>query len=233
MSYNLISTAQLGIGTWLAYSGINNLGTLNRQPRGEESHPQKKYIETAKIIFGLWMMLGGISKIYVEDNLDVFDPTKCDPHRLDLILEKGNKINRGAWGEIYESPETIKHFELFKSTQGITCENFLPWRDEFGPLDYVDGVKYVDLSKPIMWGIAPGERPFIAVRHMCENLKQGVQVFFQRYHDIGRKPLYAAGHAPSCIPYSLKTPFAQRVEWMKDLFEKGKAQCGNETISLA
>ncbi len=63
----------------------------------------------------------------------------------------------------------------------------LSWQDRFheGKTGYIDGVKPEDLASPIMRGVDPWSRPFLAL-HTEESLKSGekttgAEVLFQRY----------------------------------------------------
>src|SRR6185295_420997 len=67
-------------------------------------------------------------------------------------------------------PETtvVKVFEVFNETQGIRCDNYLPWKDAYeGPTEYLDRISSNDLSKSAMWGIDSADRPYLALKYSC------------------------------------------------------------------
>ncbi len=82
----------------------------------------------------------------------------------------------------------FKVFEVFKETQGIRCDNYLPWDDAFeGGTGYIDRIELNHLSKSAMWGIARANRPHITLKYSCTNeppgkeMGSGVVTLFQRY----------------------------------------------------
>lgn len=108
---------------------------------------------------------------------------------------------------------TSKMFRVFNETVGITCENYLPWKEKFhlGGTGYIDGVFKDDLPSSSGWGIDPAKRPFIALKYECLTndaavTKPAVGAFalFQRYTNVG--DLVAKGEhgrVKYCPPYAL------------------------------
>lgn len=90
-----------------------------------------------------------------------------------------------------------KTFKVLKDTHGISCDNFLTYKEKFiGGTDYVDGIKPEDMNQSVMWGIDRGSRPYIAVKYVCDKVSQGVTTFFQRYTDYGAQ--VASGDHTAC-----------------------------------
>jgi hypothetical protein len=104
----------------------------------------------------------------------------CNMTKLEALLEHG-----GHTGDV---------FKVLNETQGISCNNFLPYKKIFvGPTGYVDGVQQQDMTKPVMWGIDEFERPFVAMKYLCNKsdsefgvggVAKGAFTLFQRYTDI-------------------------------------------------
>ena len=107
----------------------------------------------------------------------------CPIKKLESILNKGEKeaLNpeeHWPFGPKNSLINTQKntwvgaYFEnLNKTEEGITCDNFLSWKERFhrGGTGYIDGIKVKDVSKALSWGIDPDKRPFIAIKHRCPN----------------------------------------------------------------
>ena len=54
-----------------------------------------------------------------------------------------------------ESSKVNRFIGIVEKNQGITCENYLPWKDSFhrGGTGYIDGINTTDLKEPVVWGI--------------------------------------------------------------------------------
>lgn len=120
----------------------------------------------------------------------------CPIHALKDIL------NYGGSDSI-----TAKTFEILEDTQGISCDNYLPWQNEFhrGGTGYIDGIFGRHLQKPVMWGIDSVKRPYVAIKYVCNETKEETVTFFQRYPNTGESVVPGTPDA-SCYLGSLN-PF--------------------------
>jgi hypothetical protein len=82
---------------------------------------------------------------------------------------------------------TAKTFKVLEDTQGISCDNYLPWQNEFhqGGTGYIDGIHATHLQKPAMWGINQWKRPYVAIKYVCDQTTEGAVALFQRYTGSG------------------------------------------------
>ena len=117
----------------------------------------------------------------------------CSISKLEQLLEFGTK------GSI-----TSRVFSLVNETDGISCENFLPWQDRFyaGVSGYIDGISASVMNKAVQWGIDPAMRPFVAIKSLCNDAHVGAVAIFQRYTGPGNL-MVAGGHfqgPQDCFP---------------------------------
>jgi len=117
---------------------------------------------------------------------------------------------KGVLQKTGENSATSRVFSALSETQGVTCENFLPWQEAFhrGGTGYIDGIHSDQLSKDVMWGIDQWQRPFIAMKYLCQKVLpeglsekiQGATTLFQRYTNAAF--LVTGGHfeAKHCMP---------------------------------
>lgn len=143
-----------------------------------------------------------------------FDSSTCDLAGLKAQI----KEHGGA--------TTHKLFNIVEKTKGLSCDNYLPWKDSFhaGGTGYIDGVRPDDLSQSVMWGIDPWQRPFVAIRHTCDKVTNGAVAFFQRY--TGSGPVVGGGHhmAYQCMSTPGTWGTDRDITWLTDLLEKGSAE---------
>lgn len=101
-----------------------------------------------------------------------------------------NNVDRlNAILEIRSASDAIVHlFNLVKSVIPVTEENYLSFQDNFiGLLGRIDNIVADDLKYPVMWGIDPNNRPFIAFKYEYrqkdseKSLKLRTQTLFQQY----------------------------------------------------
>ncbi len=91
------------------------------------------------------------------------------------------------------------------TTSLVVCtkDNILPWQDEFhrGGTGYIDGIKPDDLKQPIMCGVDPWGRYFLALKYTCRGQEEGGEdkkktigavALFQRY--TGENLIVPGGH---------------------------------------
>jgi len=84
----------------------------------------------------------------------------------------------GVLKEMGQNSTMAKVFNIFKETQGVSCKNYLPFRDEFSDkLDQhmISGIRSEDMQGPYMWGIDKFNRTFIAIRYACSQLSAGAE----------------------------------------------------------
>lgn len=80
--------------------------------------------------------------------------------------------------------------------------SMIEWRDEFhrGGTGYIDGIHYNDLKEPVQCGIDSHGRAFMAMRYVCNVVKDqikkvsyGAIAIFQRYSN-SPTPIVSGGH---------------------------------------
>ncbi|MBS0615168.1 MAG: hypothetical protein JSR58_01280 [Verrucomicrobia bacterium] len=108
---------------------------------------------------------------------------------------------------LMQQKENSKVAQLFQKVKEISEENYLPWKDAFCTVGsyYIDAITTVDLTKPIMWGIAPGDRPFLVFgysyqeQNNCSEIKQESITIYQQnpnnYNDL------QIGNSDKMLPY--------------------------------
>ncbi len=133
-------------------------------------------------------------------------------------------------------------YELLEKTRGITCENFLPWRNSFhgyGVGEYMDGIRPHHLKESVMWGVDNWKRFFVAIKAKCsDSLDEKMALMFQRYSGSPNS-IYGAGswmESSGCFPWADGLTFyAGWQDRIVELFTNGAAHFTGKTenISLA
>lgn len=190
MSFNSVkSCLALGVGTACVIHG----GCTYLTSYLDQNDSQKK-LSVAVMSIGMANIALGVGFLYAaeapaiepeieqESNATCFahslhsqemlNPSTCPIRALTTILHNGGS-----------SSIVAKVFEVFYETQGISCDNYLPWQDKFAKYDYIDGIRSEDLSTSAMWGIDPWLRPFITFKAVCNEAGTNVVTLFQRYFD--------------------------------------------------
>lgn len=161
-----------GVGLTV-YGGYKYL-TAGRKPAYEVSQQKK---------VGLVFVAVGVTAIAVGAGL-IYSATG-PIHVLKDILNKGGRDSI-----------TAKTFKVLEDTQGISYDNYLPWQDEFhlGGTGYIDGIDPKHLGKPAMWGIDQWNRPYVAIKYVCNQTIQGAVALFQRYSSSGDPMVWGGSH---------------------------------------
>ena len=74
--------------------------------------------------------------------------------------------------------KTNRIFKILQETRGIALGNYLPWSDTFSVQTIPGGRKHIsrinpsNLNRPVMWGIDPTGRPFIAFKYLFRKFRQ-------------------------------------------------------------
>ena len=214
------------VGAYMTYSGIRGIAT---------SSENKSYsYEMAKVALGAAILGHQIDVLTGGDGLAkrvtslMGKTVKAIPEPTPIGETASTCDLAGLKAQIKEhgGATTHKLFNIVEKTKGLSCDNYLPWKDSFhGGTGYIDGVRPDDLSQSVMWGIDPWQRPFVAIRHTCDKVKNEAVVFFQRYTGSGSGPVVSSGYYISyeCMS-TLGTWGKDRdITWLTDLLEKGSA----------
>lgn len=190
-------SAPFTIGIGLAvYGGIKYL-IANQKPANEVRQQQK---------IGLRFVAAGVAAIAFNVGRTAiasqFSKNPVSPPAVDegaSTIEGVSSCSITALRGILDSGGsdsiTAKTFKVLEDTKELSCDNHLPWRNEFhfGRSCYIDGIDAKNLAKPAMWGIDPRKRPFVAIKYVCNETKEGAVAFFQRGPDSGYE-LKPGGH---------------------------------------
>jgi hypothetical protein len=211
MSFNVAATS-IATGLGLTVYGSYKYIIAIQKPTNEISQQKKIGLElvaagVAAIAMGAGIIYSGEATSTVEDELrknpefmlralnpeatsKVEEVAGCPIDALKDILKAGEPDYSGGSDSI-----TAKTFKVFEDTQGISCDNYLPWQNEFhrGGTGYIDGIHTKHLQKPAMWGIDQWKRPYIAIKYVCDQTKEGAVALFQRYTNSG-STLASGGH---------------------------------------
>lgn len=105
-----------------------------------------------------------------EGNLLIPNKVTCPADNLKEILKAGGSDSI-----------TAKTFRVLEDTQGISCDNYLPWQNEFNKegINRIDGINTTHLQKPVMWGIDNWKRPYIAIKYVCNQNNETLLTLFQ------------------------------------------------------
>jgi len=229
MTINLAPIALTSIGAYAIGSGLAETRT---KPEGQPKGWGMAKVALGVAMVGVGLHLGlnsmlenpnstlrgwdistnpALERFHLGSNADgTFDPTKCDLSHLNSLIHKEG-----------DSTFTSKIFTLLDETRGVTCDNYLPWQDIFmGPTGYIDSIKPGDLDQLVQWGVDKWQRPFIAVKQIC-NEEAGAIAYFQRYTEIDSSWVTGkdfANLACSKELWSRGRPFEKHAEWLTDLF---------------
>ena len=227
MSFNVaVSSIATGLG-FTVYGGYKYL-TACQKPNGE-SNQQKKHglgfaaAGVAAIAVGAGVIYSGATTNQTAENpfIPAATPTisevastiekvaSCPIDTLRSLLNDGGKCSL-----------TAKTFNVLDDTQGISCDNFLPWRDEFnhGTSGYIDGIKATHLEKPAMWGIDQSNRPFIAIKYLCDQTTEGVVAIFQRFTSFGARVVSGGHFKPAgCYLGPLEPAYNRQISFLGNL----------------
>ena len=96
-------------------------------------------------------------------------------------------------------------------------------------LDYIDGIREIDMKKPVMWGIDNCRRLFVAIRKTSYHIDDGtlvdsdiVETFFQRYSNEG--DVWTSGSRYSSITEIIQSKMEEKqYETFKNLILTGEA----------
>ncbi|NGX60068.1 MAG: hypothetical protein KR126chlam3_01230 [Chlamydiae bacterium] len=62
-----------------------------------------------------------------------------------------------------------------------TCKNYLPWKDSFSQgAGSIDGISNSDMKSPVMWGIDPFDRFFVAMEYSCNKVQRSIVAVFPK-----------------------------------------------------
>lgn len=165
---------------------------------------------------GFAVIAGGIAisadamKFFTPISLPQAEPVAEAPKVIEGVFNCSLDSLKGVLQRSGENSTTSRVFNILNETRGVTCENFLPWQEAFhrGGTGYIDGVHSNHLSNDVMWGIDQWQRPFIAMKYLCQKITpeglsekiQGATALFQRYTNMDL--LVTGGHFESkyCLP---------------------------------
>ena len=122
-------------------------------------------------------------------------------------LAEGSSRCLLKYKEKFPESLTFKIVDLLLNSPLIQEDSYLCWQSHFvSNAGFIDYVKPEDLKKPIMWGIDPHKRLFIAIRTKLEELKdsQSNQIIYKyeaHYHqDIHLKTELGVETFFQCLP---------------------------------
>jgi hypothetical protein len=188
--YGSVGAAAIGAGM-IAYGGYK-YATAN-EGASEQKQLALKSLKIGAAVFalGAFFLYGNdfSSNAAVKPQMPVKVLPVCHNHMsgksavslLNEIFGCPNEDLREILNGADSNSLVAKTFKTLADTQGLSCNNYLPWSDNYqGFTDYIDRIRPDDLKEPVMWGIDPCGRLFIAVRYVCDQTKEGAVAFFQK-----------------------------------------------------
>lgn len=165
------------------YGGYKYLATTHRT--ASEINEQKK-AGLKLVAAGVAAIALGVGLIYSGTTTKVEATASSPPidTLTDIEAFKSCPIDalKTLFNEIGRHSLVSKAFEVLEDNQGISCSNYLPWKEEFsGAIGRISHIKAADLKKPVMWGIDELRRPYIAFRYVCDQTREGAATLFQRF----------------------------------------------------
>lgn len=229
MSFNLGVTC-CGGGIGLTIYGGYQYVTASQKPVDKASEQRE---------MGLGFVAAGVLAVAIGAGLICFgesaepisEPNTSITHSSIATIEEiancpinalKNILNAGG-----SDSTTAKVFKVLEDNQGISCENYLPWQDEFhrGGTGYIDGIHAKHLQKSAMWGIDQWNRPYVAIKYVCDQAKEGAVALFQRYTDSGNL-MAAGGHfqPQGCFLGPLRPVYSSSKEFLGNLTSMFKGE---------
>lgn len=204
----------------------------------EETSKQKKsalsLIEACKIVGIAYIALSLMPKGAIA-------ATTCPIDNLKPLLEMKERDSK-----------IVQVFQIFNETQGITCNNYLPWQDRFDstsnfpsawPLtdDYsggsIENIEPKDMPQSAMWGIDRWQRPYLAFKYACENDFVDNTLVLTPYHpqtpreESDDKLSKALNRWEGCIPTGLGSQVGAQIT--SEILFSRTLPLFNENLSLS
>lgn len=181
----------------------------------DEQISNQKALAAGCMVLGLGIIAGGLAMPNMKDYLasakmPAVEQVAEAPKVIEGVFNCSIDSLKGVLQKTGENSATSRVFSVLNETQGVTCENFLPWQEAYhrGGTGYIDGIHSDHLSKDVMWGIDRWSRPFIAMKYLCQKVLpeglsekiRGAVTLFQRYTNANL--LVTGGHceAKYCMP---------------------------------
>lgn len=100
-----------------------------------------------------------------------------------------------------EGSELKELFDFMRNTVGVSCDNYLPWKNRFHIDRYgrFDGISIDHLKASIMWGIDKWNRAYIAIKPTLNGAAGRIYIFYQYFSHPGSQVNFICHPNPGAL----------------------------------